>query len=141
MMTAFFLLFYKDQRSELGEGHERYYWKVEVSTRQDYQVLHLDLFRSSHQRCSTGVRQLTKRCSKFTTKFTKNFLKFIKLETLDQLFFCEFCEISEDTFFTEHLLIFIFFIDLLSYLPLTSCVASYILVRYLILSGSVLQLS
>ena len=28
---------------------------------------------------------------------------FIKLETLAQVFSCEFCEISKDTFFTEHL--------------------------------------
>ena len=27
---------------------------------------------------------------------------FIKKETLAQVFFCEFCEISENTFFTEH---------------------------------------
>ena len=28
---------------------------------------------------------------------------FIKKETLAQLFSCEFCEISKNTFFTEHL--------------------------------------
>ena len=28
---------------------------------------------------------------------------FIKKETLAQVFFCEFCEISKNTFFTEHL--------------------------------------
>ena len=28
---------------------------------------------------------------------------FIKKETLAPVFFCEFCEISKDTFFTEHL--------------------------------------
>ena len=27
----------------------------------------------------------------------------IKKETLAQVFFCEFCEISKNTFFTEHL--------------------------------------
>ena len=27
----------------------------------------------------------------------------IKKETLAQVFFCEFCEISKSTFFTEHL--------------------------------------
>ena len=31
-------------------------------------------------------------------------MNFIKKETLAQLFSCEFCEISKDTFFTEHLL-------------------------------------
>ena len=29
---------------------------------------------------------------------------FIKKETLAQMFSCEFCEISKNTFFTEHLL-------------------------------------
>ena len=29
--------------------------------------------------------------------------KFIKKETLAQVFSCEFCEISKNTFFTEHL--------------------------------------
>ena len=28
---------------------------------------------------------------------------FIKKETLAQVFYCEFCEISKNTFFTEHL--------------------------------------
>ena len=28
---------------------------------------------------------------------------FIKKETLAQVFFCEFCEIPKNTFFTEHL--------------------------------------
>ena len=34
-----------------------------------------------------------------------NFVKcnFIKKETLTQVFFCEFCEISKNTVFTEHL--------------------------------------
>ena len=31
-----------------------------------------------------------------------SFLKFIKKETLQQLFSCELCEISKNTFFTEH---------------------------------------
>ena len=31
------------------------------------------------------------------------FCKFIKIETLAQVFSCEFCEISKNTFFTEHL--------------------------------------
>ena len=30
-------------------------------------------------------------------------LNFIKKETLAQVFSCEFCEISKNTFFTEHL--------------------------------------
>ena len=28
---------------------------------------------------------------------------FMKKETLEQVFFCDFCEISKNTFFTEHL--------------------------------------
>ena len=50
--------------------------------------------RSSHQRCSLkkGVlRNLPQACN------------FIKKETLRQVFSCEFCEISEHTFFTKHL--------------------------------------
>ena len=31
LLWCFLLLFYKDQRELAGEGHERYYWKVEVS--------------------------------------------------------------------------------------------------------------
>ena len=41
-----------------------------------------------------------------------SFLKLIKKETLAQLLSCEFCEISEKTFFTEHLIFLLFF-----YLP------------------------
>ena len=32
-----------------------------------------------------------------------NFENFIKKETLVQEFYCEFCEISKNTFFIEHL--------------------------------------
>ena len=46
-------------------------------------------FRISHQRCSMkkGLRPAT----------------FIKKEALAQMFSCEFCEISKNIFFTEHL--------------------------------------
>ena len=46
-------------------------------------------FRISHQRCSMkkGLRPAT----------------FIKKEALAQMFSCEFCEISKNTFFTGHL--------------------------------------
>ena len=37
------------------------------------------------------------------TKFTGKRLFFIKTEALTQVFSCEFCEISKNTFFTEHL--------------------------------------
>ena len=33
----------------------------------------------------------------------KKVCNFIKKETLAQVFYCEFCEISKNTFFTEHL--------------------------------------
>ena len=93
-----------------------------------------------------------KRCSqKFLTKFTSktpvlvSFLKSIKKETLAQLFSCEFCEISKNIFFTEHLLqsqrLLLLFISLsLTFLSslCNSQLASY---RYLILTASVLQLS
>ena len=45
-------------------------------------------FRSSHHRCS--MKKVPKDC---------NFIK----ETLAQVFSCEFCEISKNPFFTEHL--------------------------------------
>ena len=72
-------------------------------------------FRSSHRRCS--VRKVVLRnFAKFTGKhlYQSLFLNkaaglrpeacnFIKKETLAQVFFCEFCEISKNTFFIEHL--------------------------------------
>ena len=51
----------------------------------------LEKYRSSHQRCS--VRKGLKRPA----------YNFIKKETLAQVFSCEFCEISKNTFFTEHI--------------------------------------
>ena len=36
-------------------------------------------------------------------KQSANFCNFIKKETLAQVFSCEFCEISKNTFFAEHL--------------------------------------
>ena len=50
------------------------------------------LCKSSHRRCFVRKRVL------------RNFAKFtIKKENLTQVFSCEFCEISKNTFFTEHL--------------------------------------
>ena len=50
-------------------------------------------FRSSHRRCSVrkGVLRKAEACN------------VIKKETLAQVFSCEFCEISKNTFFTEKL--------------------------------------
>ena len=69
--------------------------------------------RSSHQRCS--VRKVVLRnFAKFTEKHLRQSLFFnkvtglrpatlLKKETLAQVFFCEFCEISKNDFFTERL--------------------------------------
>ena len=40
---------------------------------------------------------------KFTGKYLLESCNFIKKDTLAQVFSCEFCEISKNTFFTEHL--------------------------------------
>ena len=72
---------------------------------------HLIVARSSHQRCSVknGVfRNFTKFAGKklvpesFFNKVA-GLRQFIKKETLVQVFSCEFCKISKNTFFTEHL--------------------------------------
>ena len=69
------------------------------------------MIRSSHQRCSVknGVLRIF---AKFTGKhlcqslFFKNVTgaacNLIEKETLAQVFSCEFCESSKNTFFTEH---------------------------------------
>ena len=70
-------------------------------------------YRSSHQRCSVKKGVLRK-FSKFTGKHLcqSHFLNKVtalrpeilfKKETLTQVFSCEFCIISKNTFFTEHL--------------------------------------
>ena len=66
----------------------------------------------SHQRCSVKKGVLTN-FAKFTGKHLCQSLFFnnvaglacniIKNETLVQMFSCEFCEISKNTFFTGHL--------------------------------------
>ena len=70
--------------------------------------------RSSHRRCSLRnfrnfLRNVLRHFTKFTGKhlchslFFPESCNFIKKDTLTQLFFYEFCEISENIFFTEHL--------------------------------------
>ena len=68
--------------------------------------------RNSHRSCSIrkGVlRNSTKFTGKhlcqslFLIKLQVSACNFIKKETLAQVFFCEFCEISKNTFFIEHL--------------------------------------
>ena len=72
----------------------------------------LTLSKSSHQRCSVE-KGVLRNFAKFTGKHLCQSLffnkvagaacNFIKQEILAQVFSCEFCEISENTFFTEHL--------------------------------------
>ena len=62
--------------------------------------------RSSHQRCSIR-KGVLRNFAKFTGRHLCQSLRpetcnFIKMETLTQVFSCEFCEISKNTFFTEH---------------------------------------
>ena len=72
-------------------------------------------YRSSHQRCSVR-KGVLRNFTKFTGKHLRQSLffnkvaglrpeacNFIKKEALAQVFSCEFCEISKNTFFTEHL--------------------------------------
>ena len=71
--------------------------------------------RSSHRRCSVR-KGVLRNFAKFTGKHLCQSLffnkvagprpqacSFIKKETLAQVFSCEFCEISKNTFLTEHL--------------------------------------
>ena len=69
------------------------------------------LFRSNHQRCVVA-KSVLRNFTKFTGKHLRQGLIFnkvadwacnvIKKETLAQVFSCEFCEISKNTFFTDH---------------------------------------
>ena len=62
--------------------------------------------RSSHQRCSVrkGVLRNSTKGKHLCQSLLQATCNFIKNETLAQVFSCEFCEISKNTFFTEHLL-------------------------------------
>ena len=72
-------------------------------------------FRSSHQRCSVkkvfleiSENSQKNNCARdaFLIKLQILLLRpatLFKKESLAQVFFCEFCEISKNTFFTEHL--------------------------------------
>ena len=73
--------------------------------------------RSSHRTCSVkkGFLEISQNSQENTcarvSYFNKSILiksqakacNFIKIETLAQVFSCEFCEISKKIFFTEHL--------------------------------------
>ena len=68
------------------------YWSLVVATARYRLLLLVPTFSmSGHQRCSMKKNVL------------KNFAKFIIKETLAQVSSCEFCEISNNTFFTEQL--------------------------------------
>ena len=64
------------------------------------------LYRSSHRRCSVK-KGVPRNFAKFTGKYLCQSLFFnkvaIKKETLSQVFFCDFCEISRNTFFQNTL--------------------------------------
>ena len=60
------------------------------------------MYRSSHQMCSVN-KVVLRNFTKFTGKHLWQSLFFNKKETLAQVFSCQFCEISKNTFFTEHL--------------------------------------
>ena len=74
---------------------------------------HPNITRSSHRRCSVRkdvfleISQISQEntCVRvsFLIKLQAAACNFIKKETLAQVFSCEFCEISKNTFFTEHL--------------------------------------
>ena len=49
------------------------------------------------------IKDVLRNFAKFTGKHLCQSLNFIKKETLAQVFSSEFCEISKNTFFTEHL--------------------------------------
>ena len=59
------------------------------------------LYRSSHRRCFLR-KGVLRNFTNFTGKHPCQSL-FIKKESLAQVLSCEFCEISKNTFFTEHL--------------------------------------
>ena len=81
------------------------YWKTRNCYAEEvFKICLKDFFktsRSSHRRCSVR-KGVLKNLAKFTRKHQCQGLffnrVFIKKETLAQAFFCEFCEISKNTF-------------------------------------------
>ena len=73
-------------------------------------IIPIQIYRNSHQRCSVK-KVVLRNLTKFTGKHLCQSLSFncrpqanfIKKETLAQVFSCEFCKISKNTFFTDHL--------------------------------------
>ena len=62
-------------------------------------------YKSSHRRCSVKkvFLEIWRNIQENTCVKVSFFNNFIKKETLAQMFSCQFCEISKNTFFTEHL--------------------------------------
>ena len=63
--------------------------------------------RSSHLTCSLR-KGVLRNFAKFTGKHLCQGLYFVKIVALAQVFFCKFCKISKNTFFTEHVWAFAF---------------------------------
>ena len=78
----------------------RILWKIllttEAATRNVlYRKVFLEILRNSQENTLVRVS--------FLIKLQASVCDFIKNKTLAQVFFCEFCEVSKNTFFTEHL--------------------------------------
>ena len=69
----------------------------EITSHRKFSVGRLFLEISQNSQENTFVRV------SFLIKLQATVCNFIKNKTLAQVFFCEFCEISNNTFFTEHL--------------------------------------
>ena len=72
-----------------------------MTDKKDFKLLSDGTLRSSHQRCSV-TKCFLRNFAKFAGKHLCQSL-FIKRETLTQVFCCEFCKISKNTYFIEHL--------------------------------------
>ena len=76
--------------------------KVSEKIRANQEHFKVGKFRRSHRMCSLR-KGILRNCAKFTGNSQPQGCNFTKIETLAQLLFCEFYEISKNTFFTEHL--------------------------------------
>ena len=87
---------------------KKFEWKSNIFKKTVEAVFWISRFcRSSLQRCSVK-KGVLRNFAKLTGKHLWQSLFFNKVaglwqETLTQVFSCEFCEISKNTFFTEHL--------------------------------------
>ena len=85
-------------------GRDRWpYFSPSLMQNVEYRIILILLLRSKKQPPEVLCK---KRCSQKFRKIHRKTLKacnFIKKETLAQVFSCQFCEISKNIFFTEHL--------------------------------------